>query len=101
MTLIWFVIWLIWNVVGDEEPLTFDPVNWWAGTLLLALALDLGRQHAPPITRKPGQHARRGLTRPRRSSLSEPPWRRDAYRRRYVLSGSSYRLFADAARSRT
>lgn len=54
MTLLWFVIWLLWNVVGDEEPLTFDPVNWWAGTLLLALALDLGRQHAPPITRKQG-----------------------------------------------
>ena len=54
VTFLWFVIWLIWNVVGDEEPLTFDPVNWWAGTLLLALALDLGRQHAPPITRKQG-----------------------------------------------
>jgi hypothetical protein len=52
VTLLWFAIWLAWNVVGDEEPLTFDPVNWWAGTLLLALALDLGRQHAPPITRK-------------------------------------------------
>ena len=46
MTFLWFVVWLIWNVVGDEEPLTFDPVNWWAGTFLLALALDLGRQHA-------------------------------------------------------
>jgi hypothetical protein len=52
VTLLWFAIWLAWNVVGDEEPLTFDPVNWWAGTLLLALALDLGRQHAAPITRK-------------------------------------------------
>ena len=52
MTFLWFVIWLIWNVVGDEEPIIFDPVNWWAGALLLALALDLGRQHAPPITRK-------------------------------------------------
>jgi hypothetical protein len=52
VTFVWFVIRLICNVVGDEEPLTFDPVNWWAGTLLLALALDLGRQHAPPITRK-------------------------------------------------
>jgi hypothetical protein len=54
MTFLWFVIWLIWNLVGDEEPLTFDPVNWWAGTLLLALALDLGRQHAAPISRKQG-----------------------------------------------
>jgi hypothetical protein len=47
MTLIWFVIWLIANTIGDSEPLTFDPVNVWAGTLILAVALDLGRQHAP------------------------------------------------------
>jgi len=46
MTLLWFVIWLIWNLVGDHEPLLFDPVNWWTGTLLLALALDLGGGHA-------------------------------------------------------
>ena len=47
MTLIWFVIWLIANTVGDNESLTGDPVNVWAGTLNLAVALDLGRQHAP------------------------------------------------------
>jgi len=47
LTLIWFVVWLIWNVVGDNESLTFDPVNWWAGLLILAIALDLSRQHAP------------------------------------------------------
>jgi hypothetical protein len=47
MTLIWFVIWFVWNLVGDHEPLTFDPVNVWAGTLILAAALDLARQHAP------------------------------------------------------
>lgn len=46
MTLLWFVIWLIFNVVDDDEPLVFDPVNWWAGTLLLAIALDLARSHA-------------------------------------------------------
>ena len=34
MTLLWFFVWLIWNLIGDEEPLTFDPVNWWAGSLL-------------------------------------------------------------------
>ena len=34
MTLLWFFVWLIWDLVGDEEPLTFDPVNWWAGSLL-------------------------------------------------------------------
>jgi hypothetical protein len=47
MTLLWFLIWLIANVIGDHEPLVFDPVNWWAGTLILAAALDLARQHAP------------------------------------------------------
>ena len=47
MTLVWFVVWLGATLVGDQEPLVFDPVNWWAGTLLLAIALDLARQHAP------------------------------------------------------
>jgi hypothetical protein len=47
VTLVWFVIWLIWNVVGDREAIRFDPVNWWAGTLLLVVALDLARQHTP------------------------------------------------------
>ena len=42
-----FVIWLIANNVGDNEPLLFDPVNAWTGTLILAIALDLARQHAP------------------------------------------------------
>ena len=46
MTLLWFAIWLIWNLVGDNEPLTFDPVNWWAGTLILAIAIDLAAAHA-------------------------------------------------------
>jgi hypothetical protein len=46
MTLVWFVIWLIWNTVGDNEPLTGDPVNFWAGSLILAVALDLGTFHA-------------------------------------------------------
>ena len=46
MTLVWFVIWLIWNTVGDNEPLTFDPVNFWAGTLRFAVAVDLGADHA-------------------------------------------------------
>lgn len=53
MTLVWFVIWLIANVVGDNEPLLFDPVNWWAGTLILAVALDLSRQHVPSGARAP------------------------------------------------
>ena len=46
MTFIWFVIWLICNLIGGNEPLTFDPVNWLTGTLILAIALDLGAVHA-------------------------------------------------------
>ena len=46
MTVIWFVIWLVWDLVGDEEPLALDPVNVWTATLILAVALDLGAQHA-------------------------------------------------------
>lgn len=43
MTFIWFVVWLIANNVGSHEPLLFAPVNAWTGTLILAIALDLGR----------------------------------------------------------
>lgn len=46
MTLIWFIVWLVANLGGDNEALTFDPVNVWAGALILALALDLGASHA-------------------------------------------------------
>jgi hypothetical protein len=45
MTLVWFIIWLVANTVGDHAPLRWDPVNVWAGTLLLAIAVDLSRQH--------------------------------------------------------
>jgi hypothetical protein len=54
LTLIWFVVWLVFNVIGDSESLTFDPVNWWAGLLLLAIALDLARQHAPELGKTSG-----------------------------------------------
>jgi hypothetical protein len=47
MTVLWFVIWFVCDRVGDREPLLFDPVNWWTGTLLAAVALDLARQHVP------------------------------------------------------
>ena len=50
MTFVWFVIWLIANNVGDDEPLVFDPVNWWVGTLILAVALDLSAAHASRVT---------------------------------------------------
>jgi hypothetical protein len=46
MTFIWFIVWLIANNVGGSEPLTADPVNGWLGTLILAVALDLGGHHA-------------------------------------------------------
>jgi hypothetical protein len=47
MTLIWFVIWLIADSLGDHAPLLWNPVNIWAGALLLAIAVDLSRQHVP------------------------------------------------------
>jgi hypothetical protein len=43
MTLFWFVAWLIANNVGGSESLEFAPVNFWAGALLFAVALDLNR----------------------------------------------------------
>ena len=58
MTLIWFIVWLIANAIGDHEPLTTDPVNFWTGALVLAIALDLGRHHAAPLPR-PGAGARK------------------------------------------
>lgn len=53
VTLLWLVVWFIADRIGDREPLTFDPVNAWAGTLLLAVALDLARSHvASPAKRR-------------------------------------------------
>jgi hypothetical protein len=49
MTFVWFVVWLIANNIGGTEPLTSDPVNGWTGTLILAIALDLGRAHADRV----------------------------------------------------
>ena len=46
MTLLWFIVWFVFDRIGDREPLTFHPVNVWTGTLLLVVALDLARQHA-------------------------------------------------------
>ena len=47
MTLLWFVIWLVCDLIGDREPLIFDPVNWWAGTFLLVVAIDLSKTYVP------------------------------------------------------
>jgi len=52
LTLLWFIVWLVANTIGDHEPLLVDPVNWWAGTLLLVVALDLSRQHAPDFGKR-------------------------------------------------
>lgn len=51
MTLIWLLIWFIADLTGDNEPLLFDPVNIWTGTLILAIGLDLGSAHARPVGR--------------------------------------------------
>jgi hypothetical protein len=51
MTLLWFIIWIIANNVGAHKPLLFDPVNLWAGTLILAVALDLSAPHASRAAR--------------------------------------------------
>ncbi|GLZ80231.1 hypothetical protein Afil01_50380 [Actinorhabdospora filicis] len=52
MTILWFIVWLIANNVNDPEPLRFDPVNVWAGTLILAVALDLAAGHATGSARR-------------------------------------------------
>jgi hypothetical protein len=49
MTLIWLLVWFVADRMGDREPLLLDPVNWWAGTLLVALALDLAGAHASRV----------------------------------------------------
>ena len=46
MTLLWFVVWFIADRIGGREPLLLDPVNLWAGLLILAVALDLSAAHA-------------------------------------------------------
>ncbi|MGA6946869.1 MAG: hypothetical protein WBZ00_03860, partial [Solirubrobacterales bacterium] len=48
VTLIWFVIWLIANNVGGNEPLELDPVNAWTASLILAIALDINRPQWVP-----------------------------------------------------
>jgi hypothetical protein len=51
MTVLWFLIWLVANNVGGNEPLLLDPVNAWTGTLIAAVALDLGGSHAASAAR--------------------------------------------------
>lgn len=52
VTLLWFVIWLVCDLIGDRESLTFDPVNAWAATLILAVAIDLAGHHAAPAAKR-------------------------------------------------
>jgi hypothetical protein len=52
MTIVWFAVWLIANLVGDHEALRFDPLNWWAATLLLVIALDINRPQILPRREK-------------------------------------------------
>ena len=51
MTILWFIAWLITTLFITDAPLTFDPVNWWAGLLLAAVALDLAGAQAKNFTR--------------------------------------------------
>ena len=46
MTILWFFVWLVSDLIGDREPLLFDPLNWWTASLVFAVALDINR---PPI----------------------------------------------------
>jgi hypothetical protein len=46
MTIVCFVVWFVSDRLGGHAPLRFDPVNAWAWTLLLAVALDLSSHHA-------------------------------------------------------
>jgi len=48
VTIVWFVVWLVADRIGDREALLLDPVNVWAGTLVLALALDVSRAGGIP-----------------------------------------------------
>ena len=54
MTVIWFVVWLLADLIGDRAPLRFDPMNVWATTLVLALALDVNR---PPLAPRRNRRA--------------------------------------------
>jgi hypothetical protein len=53
MTIVWFVVWLIANLIGGSESLAFDPVNGWVATLILAVAIDINRPQ-PSLARGRG-----------------------------------------------
>jgi hypothetical protein len=41
VTLVWLILYLIISNGARHGGLIFDPLNWWAGTLILALSLDI------------------------------------------------------------
>ena len=47
MSIAWFVVWLIADLMGHRAPLRLDPPNWWFASLILAIAFDLNR---PQVT---------------------------------------------------
>lgn len=51
MAVLWFITWLVTTLFITDAPLTFDPVNWWAGLLLAAVALDLAGAQAKNFKR--------------------------------------------------
>lgn len=52
MTFLWFLIWFVWDQVGDREPLLANPVNFWLGALIFAVAVDLAGAHATEARRR-------------------------------------------------
>jgi hypothetical protein len=48
VSIIWFIVWLIADHIGDHAPLLFNPPNVWATTLLLVVALDINRPQILP-----------------------------------------------------
>jgi hypothetical protein len=48
MAIVWFIVWFIANNIGGSEALEFAPVNFWAGTLIFAIALDINRPQWGP-----------------------------------------------------
>jgi hypothetical protein len=52
MTIFWFVVWLVADLIGDRAPIRFNPANIWAVTLLLTAALDLNRAQGVPRRRR-------------------------------------------------
>ncbi len=62
MTLLWFFIWLIWDLVGDEEPLTFNPVTGGPGA-----SCSSSHSTSAPYMRSRTRAALKGVEEPRRA----------------------------------